>query len=91
MSSRLGTTRQSASLAGRRKKAARTIRDHLWGIVNAVTNGVTNATSESINARIQRVKKMACGFQNRERFRNAILFHLGGLDLYPASVTHTDS
>jgi len=26
---------------------------------------------------------MACGYRNRERFRNAILFHLGGLDLYP--------
>ncbi len=34
-----------------------------------------------------------CGFRNRERFRNAILFHLGGLDLYPAGVsaTHTTS
>ncbi len=67
------------------------IRDHLWGIVNAVTQGVSNALSESINAKIQRVKKMACGFRNRDRFRNAILFHLGGLDLYPASATHTDS
>jgi hypothetical protein len=28
---------------------------------------------------------MACGFRNRQRFRNAIYFHLGGLDLYPAS------
>lgn len=73
------------------KKVGRTIREHLWGIVNAVTQGVTNAGSESVNARIQRVKKMACGFRNKERFRNAILFHLGGLDLYPAhvSVTHT--
>jgi len=73
------------------KKAARTIRDHLWGIVNAVTLGVTNATSESINSKIQKIKKVACGFRNRDRFRTAILFHLGGLDLYPASVTHTDS
>ena len=24
---------------------------------------------------------------NRKRFRNAIYFHLGGLDLYPAGVT----
>jgi len=71
------------------KRVARTIRTHLWGIVNAVTQGVTNAGSESVNARIQRVKKMACGFRNKARFRNAILFHLGGLDLYPASVTHT--
>lgn len=73
------------------KRAARTIRDHLWGIVNAVTLGATNATAESVNARIQRVKKAACGFRNRERFRTAIMFHLGGLDLYPASVTHTES
>ena len=28
----------------------------------------------------------ARGFRNRERFRNAIYFHLGGLDLYPAGV-----
>ena len=29
----------------------------------------------------------ARGFRNRKRFRNAIYFHLGGLDLYPARVT----
>ncbi|MEM7205676.1 MAG: transposase [Planctomycetota bacterium] len=73
------------------KNAARSIREHLWGVVNAVTHSVTNAKLESINARIQRVKKAACGFRNRERFRAAIMFHLGGLDLYPATVTHTDS
>ena len=42
-------------------------------------------------AKIPRIKKMACGFRNRDRFRTAILFHLGGLDLYPASATHTKS
>lgn len=73
------------------KAAARMIRDPLWGIVNAVTKGVSNALSESINAKIQKVKKMACGFRNRDRFRTAILFHCGGFDLYPASATHTDS
>lgn len=73
------------------KHAARTIRDHLWGIVNAVIHSVTNAGLESINAKIQRVKKAACGFRNRERFRTAIMFHLGGLDLYPVSATHTES
>jgi len=26
---------------------------------------------------------MVCRYRNRERFRNAICFHLGGLDLYP--------
>jgi hypothetical protein len=35
---------------------------------------------------------MACGYRNRERFRNAILFHLWGLDLHPRPVfIHTIS
>ncbi len=55
------------------KKVARMVREHLWGILNAATN----ASSESVNARIQRVKRMACGFRNKLRFRAAILFHLG--------------
>ncbi len=42
--------------------------------------------AEAINARIQSLKKTACGFRNRTRFRAAILFHLGGLDLYPEPV-----
>ena len=33
----------------------------------------------------QWIKRRACGFRNRERFRNALYFHLGGLDLYPAT------
>jgi transposase len=72
------------------KEAANTIRNRLWGIVNAIALKVTNAAAESHNAKIQWIKKQACGFRNRERFRNAIYFHLGGLDLYPAPLaTHT--
>ena len=73
------------------KKAARTVKNHLWGILNAVVNKVTNATAESLNSKIQRIKRAACGFRNKERFKNAIYFHLGGLDLYPgtALATHT--
>ena len=73
------------------RKAARIIKKHLWGILNAVVQDVTNATSESLNARIQWVKKNACGFRNRERFRTAILFHCGGLDLYPRPLVHTEA
>lgn len=69
------------------KRAARTIKSHLPGILNAVVSGITNARSEAVNARIQAIKRTACGFRNPERFRAAILFHLGGLDLYPAAVT----
>jgi transposase len=67
-------------------KVARMVRRHLWGIVNAIVLKVTNAGSESINAKIQRLKKWACGYRNRERFKTAILFHLGGLDLYPEGI-----
>jgi transposase len=65
------------------KRAAQMVRDHLWGILNAVVLKATNASSESLNAKIQKVKALACGFRNRERFRNAIYFHCGQLDLYP--------
>lgn len=66
--------------------AARMIRKHLRGILNAIVHGVTNASSESVNSKIQRIKRQACGFRNRERFRHAIYFHCGGLDLYPEGV-----
>jgi transposase len=65
------------------KKVAQTISGHLWGIVNAIVLKRSNALAESTNSRIQRVKSRACGFGNRERFRTAIMFHLGQLDLYP--------
>jgi transposase len=38
---------------------------------------------DSMNSRIQRLKKRANDFRNRGRFHNAIYFHLSGLDLYP--------
>lgn len=66
--------------------AAQMIRKHLRGILNAIVHGATNAASESVNAKIQRIKRQACGFRNRERFRNAIYFHCGGLDLYPEGI-----
>ena len=49
---------------------------------------VSNAMAEAKNARIQRIKNMACGFRNRERFRMAILFHLGGLNLMPKTLSN---
>lgn len=74
------------------KKVARTIRRHWEGVINAATSSLTNAPAESLNARIQWIKKMACGYRNRERFRTAIYFHLGGLDLLPDSCpSHTNS
>jgi transposase len=73
------------------RRVAKMIREHLHGIITAIVHRATNAGAESINAKIQRVKRMACGYRNRDRFRNAIYFHLAGLDLYPRTSTHTIS
>jgi transposase len=68
------------------KKVARTIKEHLWGIVNAIILKANNSTSESINSRIKTIKIRSRGFRNKARYKNAIYFHLGGLDLYPDGV-----
>lgn len=72
------------------KEVARMIKTHLEGVLNAIERGVTNARLEGINSIIQWLKKSARGYRNRDRFRTAIYFHLGGLDLQPDSLTfHT--
>lgn len=63
----------------------RMIRRYFWGVLNAIRLRANNSMLEAKNARIQRIKKIACGFRNRARFKNAILFHLGGLDLMPVA------
>ena len=73
------------------KRVARMIKDHLRGVLNAIVSGVTNARVEGLNTMIQDIKRSARGFRNRDRLRAAIYFHLGGLDLYPASLTHSNS
>lgn len=63
----------------------RMIRKYFWGVLNAIRLKANNSMLEAKNARIQRIKKIACGFRNKERFKNTILFHLGGLDLMPSA------
>lgn len=72
------------------KRVAQMIAKHLWGIINAIVMGVDNGGAESINSRIKMVKTRARGFRNKTRFRHAIYFYLGGLDLHPrpAHVLH---
>ncbi len=62
---------------------ARMIRKNLWMILNAIRLRATNGNAKGNNSRIQKVKKMACGFRNINSFKNAIYFHLGGLNLFP--------
>ena len=73
--------------AYRSRALERLVKRHLDGIVTAVVDKATNARAESINAGIQKVKYSARGLRTRKRFRSAIYFHLGGLDLYPVGVT----
>ena len=57
------------------------------------TREVKAQSTEELKQRIQELERRACGYRNRDRFRNAIYFHLGGLDLYPVAApnAHTTS
>ena len=65
------------------KKVARMFRAHLANILTYFDHRLTNAAAEGINNKIQGLIQKAFGYRNRERFKTDILFHLGGLDLYP--------
>jgi transposase len=65
------------------KKAAKTLKAHVDNIVTYARHRITNALGESINAKIEKVKRFACGFRNRAHYRTAIYFHCSGLDLFP--------
>ena len=62
---------------------ARMIKRRFENIVTYLRHRITNAASESLNAKIQWVKYTARGFRNQRNFINAIYFHCGGLDLAP--------
>ena len=64
-------------------KAAKTLKRHLPNLLTYFKHWITNAMAEGINSKIQTFKLMACGYRNREHYKTAILFHCGGLDLYP--------
>ncbi len=65
------------------KKAAKTIKKHLWGILNAIVLKVSNGPVERINNGIKNVNVHALRYRNKQRFATAMYFYLGGLDMYP--------
>jgi transposase len=69
------------------KRVARMLKRHWSNIRTFFAQRITNAGAESMNPKIQKLKVLARGFRNRERFRHAIFFHLGGRDLYPGPLT----
>ncbi|MBL4770600.1 MAG: transposase [Planctomycetes bacterium] len=70
-------------------KTVDTVLNHMLGTVNAIVLRAANAQSESINSQVQSVKRRANGYRNRARIRGPIMFHLGGLDLYPNPLLHS--
>ena len=70
------------------KAVAGLISRHLENILTYLRVPITNAGSESVNSKIQWMKYQARGFRNEERFMRSILFHCGGLSVFP---THTNS
>lgn len=64
-------------------EAARTLKRHLLGLLSFFAHRITSAGAEGLNSRIQAIRVSARGYRNREHFKTAIYFHLGGLALYP--------
>jgi transposase len=65
-------------------EVAKMIKRHFANILTYLKLGITNAAAESLNSKIQWIKYQARGFRSKERFKRAILFHCGGLNLLPA-------
>jgi transposase len=50
--------------------------DHWWPEINAfVTTGITNARTEGYNRLVKQVKRVGCGFRNKENSARRIRFH----------------
>ena len=60
------------------------IERHLPNVLTYFKHRITNAGSEAINSVIQMLKKRAFGYRSFPNFRTAVLFHCGGLSLYPS-------
>jgi transposase len=65
------------------QKMAHTLNDHFQGILTAIRLKITNAVAEGLNSKIEKIKRDAYGYRNKDKLRTAIMFHCGGLDLYP--------
>jgi transposase len=71
------------------KKAARSLKAHLPGLLNYFIYPITNAVTEGLNSKIQQIKSNARGFRSFLNYRTRILFFCGRLDLIPnASPQH---
>lgn len=56
---------------------------NLKGILNSAMTHITNSVAENLNGEIQVLKTVGRGFANVQRYRDAILFFKGKLNLLP--------
>jgi transposase len=64
-------------------EVAAMLKRRIENVLTFIKHRITNAASESLNAKIQWVKYTARGFRNQKNFIHAIYFHCGGLDMAP--------
>jgi len=66
------------------KKVAKSLKNHLDGLLNYFIHPITNAVTEGLNSRIQEIKANARGFRSFHNYRTRILFFCGKLTFSPA-------
>ena len=69
-------------------EAAKLIARHLHNVLTYFKHRITNAAAEGLNSKVATIQKRACGYRNPERFKIAVYFHCGGLNLWPPTFTH---
>jgi transposase len=80
----LETSPPALNQFNKRGSWARSFKAHLENILTYFKHRITNAALEGLNNCIASLVKKAFGYRNRERFKTDILFHFGGLSLYPS-------
>lgn len=64
-------------------RVAETIQENLTGIINSMYKDVSNTRAEAINRKIKDAGRRANGYRNLERYKTAIIFYFGQLDMNP--------
>lgn len=65
------------------KRVALTLKNHLANILTYCWHPITNGVAEGLNSKIMTIKRLACGYRNKDNFKTAILFFCGGLEMDP--------
>lgn len=64
-------------------KVVNMLEKHSLGLFSYIEHKTNNGLAENINGRIQQIKTVGRGFSSFKNYRNAILFYLGKLDMFP--------